>query len=169
VDMLQKMLGGSERAELEDFVGRYEKGSPWDGMADDEAVRRYHQIAPALAPQDYEEAARQAFERLTPAQRLEFGRYVRDRAGEQRSIFDRDGDGRDDRFQDPAELARMTGRLEQQQPGLLEQLLGGGRGTSGHPSPRGSSGGIGGMLGSPIGKAVLGGVAAMAMRKMMGR
>jgi hypothetical protein len=43
---------------------------------------------------------------------LEFGRYVRDRAGDQRGTFDRDGDGRDDRFQDPAELARLTGRLE---------------------------------------------------------
>jgi hypothetical protein len=64
-------------------------------------------------------------------------------------------DGVDDRLQDPGYLAQATGRMEQQQPGILGQLLGG------------AAGGSPGMLESPIAKAALAGIAAMAVKKMM--
>jgi hypothetical protein len=165
MDMLQSLLGGDERRGLEDFAGRYDKAPPWDGVSDQEAVERYRQVARVLPPQDYEEAARQAFERLTPEQRLEFGRYVQ-RQARQQGITDFDGDGTDDRFQDAGQLARMTARAEQQQPGILEQLIGavGGAGFGGGGQATG-----GGLLSSPIAKAAMAGIAAMAVRKVLGR
>ena len=54
---------------------------------------------------------------------------------------------------------------------LLGGLLGGGMGAP-EPDPRRqepSQGGLGDILGSPLGKAVLGGIAAYAMREMMDR
>ncbi len=67
-------------------------------------------------------------------------------------------DGIDDRFQDPNYLAQVTGRMDQQQPGLLGQLLGGAGGGAGGQ----------GALANPIAKAALAGIAAVAMKKMMG-
>jgi len=42
-----------------------------------------------------------------------------------------DQDGQDDRFQDPNYLAQATGRIHQQQPDMLGQLMGGAAGLGG--------------------------------------
>ena len=62
--------------------------------------------------------------------------------------------GIDDRLQDPPSLAQATGRLYQQEPGLLGQLLGGGGGGTD-------------VLSHPLAKAALAGIAAMAAKRMM--
>jgi len=171
MDLLQGLLGGDQRQQLEDFAGRYDQGAPWDGISDQEAVDRYRQVARSLPPDQYEIAARQSFDRLSPQQRLEFGRYLQQQAHAQ-GITDFDGDGVDDRYQDPAQLAAMTSRAEQRQPGILEQLIGGvgggGFGGGFGSSPMAAQGG-GGMLGSPIAKAALAGIAAMAVKQVVGR
>ena len=60
-------------------------------------------------------------------------------------------------MRDAGSLARATSRVHQERPGFLEQVLGGG-----------SAGGAGGgMLGGGLGEAALGGIAAMAVKKMM--
>ncbi len=64
--------------------------------------------------------------------------------------------GQDD---DPRQLARMTSQYRQQDPGGLASLFGGGGG---------GGGGMGDMLSNPLAKAALGGVAAIAMKRMMG-
>ena len=66
-----------------------------------------------------------------------------------------------DAFQDPGYLAQVTGQMHQQQPGILGQLLGSALGGGG-------GGGSQSMLESPIAKAALAGVAAMAVKQMMG-
>ncbi len=158
MDLLQGLLGGDQRQGLEDFAGRYEQGAPWDGVSDQEAVDRYKQVAQTLPPDEYEAAARQAFERLTPVQRVEFGRYIQQQAHAQ-GITDFDGDGVDDRYKDAGQLAAMTARAEQQQqPGILEQLIGAVGGGGFGASPAGAQSG-GGLLGSPIAKAALAGIA----------
>ena len=88
---------------------------------------------------------------------MQFTQYLRQRAQQQNVDFpDLNQDGIDDRVQrDPGELARMTSRMREQQPGGLAGLLGGG-------------GGMGGMLGNPLAKAALAGIAAMGAKKMMG-
>lgn len=45
-----EMLSGSggRRQEYEDFVQRFERGAPWEGIDDDEAQRRYEEVASRL-------------------------------------------------------------------------------------------------------------------------
>ena len=158
MDMLTQILGGGQnRQQNQDFVNRYDTGAPWDGISDEEASSRYQQVAPHLSPQMYQESAQEAFSRLTPEQRLQFGQYLQQQTRQQGlNIPDLNRDGIDDRLQDSAYLAQATGQLQQQQPGILGDLLGGG-----------GRGGAQSMLQSPIAKAALAGIAAMAMKKMM--
>lgn len=158
MDLLSQLLGeGQNRQQYQDFVNRYDQGSPWDGISDREAYDRYQQVAPQLPPDLYQQSAQEAFARLTPQQRMQFGQFLQQQARQQNvSVPDLNGDGIDDRFQDAGYLARATGQLQQQQPGILGNLLGG------------SSGGGQGMLQNPIAKAALAGIAAVAVKKMMG-
>ena len=157
MDMLGQLLGGGQRREeYQDFVNRYDTGAPWDGISDQEARSRYQQVAPQLSPEMYQESAQEAFSRLTPQQRLQLGQHLQQQTRQQGyNIPDLNRDGIDDRLQDPAYLARATGQLQQQQPGILGDLLGGG------------DGGGQGMLQSPVAKAALAGIAAVAVKKMM--
>ena len=156
MDLLGQLLGGGQRREeYQDFVNRYDTGAPWDGISDREAYSRYQQVAPQLPPQMYQESAQEAFSRLTPQQRLQLGQHLQQQTRQQGlNVPDLNRDGIDDRLQDPAYLARATGQLHQQQPGILGDLLGGGGGGQG-------------MLQSPIAKAALAGIAAVAVKKMM--
>ena len=145
--------GGGRRKEYEDFVERYDRGAPWEGIEDDEAKSRYDEVSSHLSDDDYELSAREAFERLDPKQRKEMARLLREQ-GRKRDVdlaeFDQDDD---DRLSDPEQLARMTRHVRKQQPGGLGALLGGG--------------GAGGMLGNPLAKAALAGIAAMAAKRVM--
>ncbi len=149
--------GGGRRQEYEDFVQRFDRGAPWEGIEDDEAKSRYEEVSSQISDDDYELSAREAFERLDPQQRKEMAQMLRQQ-GRQRQVdlgeFDRDDD---ERMADPQQLARMTRHVRKQQPGGLGALLGGG----------GGGGGAGGMLGNPLAKAALGGIAAMAAKRMM--
>ena len=156
MDLLGQLLGGGQRREeYQDFVNRYDTGAPWDGISDQEAYSRYQQVAPQLPPQMYQESAQEAFSRLTPQQRLQLGQHLQQQTRQQGyNVPDLNRDGIDDRLQDPAYLARATGQLHRQQPGILGDLLGGGGGGQG-------------TLQSPIAKAALAGIAAVAVKKMM--
>ena len=150
--------GGQQRQEYHDFVNRYDQAPPWTGISDREAVSRYQQVATRLPPDMYQQSAEEAFARLSPQERQEFARYLQQRSQQQGLDFpDFNQDGIDDRYQDPRMLAQVTSRMEQQQPGILGQLLGGGGG-----------GGAGSMLENPLAKAALAGVTAMAVKQMMG-
>src|SRR3712207_4384272 len=141
-NLAERLRDSSRRGEYEDFVQRFEKGAPWEGIDDDEARRRYDEVSSEVSDDDYELSAREAFERLDPQQRKEMARMLRQQ-GRQRQVdlgeFDRDDD---DQLSDPKRLARMTRHVRKQQPGGLGALLGGG-------------GGGGGMLGNPLAKAAL--------------
>ena len=150
--------GGQQRQEYHDFVNRYDQGAPWTGISDREAVSRYQQVATRLPPDMYQQSAEEAFGRMAPQERMEFARHLQQRSRQQGVDFpDFNQDGIDDRYQDPRMLAQVTSRMEQQQPGMLGQLLGGG-----------GSGGGGNMLDNPLAKAALAGVTAMAVKRMMG-
>jgi hypothetical protein len=151
LDTLQNMLNSEQRTQYDDFARRYDTGSPWDGISDEEATQRYTEIAPQLPRDVYETSARESISQLDPEQRAAFGRYLKDRGAEYGVQFpDVDHDGQDDRLQDPDYLARVTGQLNEDRPGVLGQLLG-------------ASGSI---LRNPIAKAVLSGIVAMAYRRL---
>jgi hypothetical protein len=152
----QLMGGGAQQDDFQDFVKRYQQGSPEEGYSDQEVLKRYQQVAPNVSQQDYVQAAQQAFERLTPEQRAQFAQYLQQQAQQQnvplKGLSDTDGEP------DSGSLAKVTGQLHQQEPGLLGQLLGGGGGGS-----------AAGMLNNPIAKAALAGIAAMAAQRLMNR
>lgn len=160
MDLLERVLGGpQQRTEYEDFINRYEQGSPYASIDDREAVDRHQQVTPQLSRDQYRESAQEAFARLSPAERAEFARWLRTRASQQGvSVpdYDLNDDGIDDRVQnDPGELAEMTTRVREREPNIFEQLLG--------------KGGTGGMFDNPIAKIATAGIAAMAAQRILGR
>lgn len=152
--LLDGLLGAVGRQGAGDFIQRYERGAPWDGIDDREALDHYGRVAGALPEDEYRRSAEEAFARFSPDERRQYGELLRQQARRQDFGFqDLDGDGRDDRLQDPRTLADMTSRLHGAGPGVLRGVLGGGGG---------------GALSNPLAKAALAGIAAMAMKRVMG-
>jgi len=157
--LLDDLLGGGQKQQdYQDFANRYQQGSPYDGIGDEETSQRYGELAPTLSRDDYRQSAEQAFAQLSPQERAEFSRYLRERSrqqGVQLQDYDLNDDGIDDRAQqNPGELAEMTTRMRDQQPNILEQLLG--------------KGGTGGTFDNPIAKVAMAGITAFAAQKIMG-
>jgi hypothetical protein len=166
MNFLQNIFGGGQESERDyrDFVNRYEQGSPHEGYSDEEVFNRYQQVSRQLPPDVYHESAQEAFSRMSPQERMQFGQYLQQQTRQQNYNFpDLDGDGQDDRYQDPNYLARATGQMHQQQPDLLGQLLGSVTG--------GFTGGQGGgnIFSNPLAKGAMAGIAALAAKKMMDR
>ena len=156
LDDLSQRLGAGRLQGHQEFAERYQR-APHD-ISEQEALERYEQLAPHVPPDVYQESAQEVFARLSPQERRQLGQHVAQRARQQGYSFpDLNQDGIDDRLQDPAQLAQVTGRIHQQQPGALGQLLGGRAGQGG-----------GGTMDNPLVKMVLGGIASAAMTRMMG-
>ncbi len=105
---------------------------------------------------------------MTPDQRADYGQQLSSAADQQGVDHGWNGSS------DPQSLAQMTTNVHQQTPDLLGSLLGGG-GMGGALGGLlgGGGGGMGGALdgsggGNPVMKAALGGIAAMAAKRMMG-
>ena len=169
--MVQGMLGGlfggpdadRMRSQAQDFVGRYETGQPHEGYSSDEVMDRFRQVSGHMSEDDMREAARESFRRMSPEQRREYKRAMRQRGARG---FDRDDDN-----DDPDVLAQMTQgymREQPQQEGGLGGLLGGlfGGGQSSQPQAQQPDQG-GSMLDNPAVKAAMAGMAAFAMKKML--
>jgi hypothetical protein len=161
MDLLEMLMGNSQTREgFKDFLGRFEEGPPSEGYDDREVLDRYGEVAHKASPSDYKEAARDAFGRLSQADREEFGRLLAGQARSKRldlpGLTPAQGQG----FGDLDWLANLTGQLHQQ-PGLLRDLLGGLTGSGGTSSS-------GGLLSSPLAKAALAGIAAMLVKKALG-
>ena len=171
MNFLENMLGGQQhkRQQYQDFVNRYDEGPPWAGISDDEAIDRYSEVEQHLPPDVYEQSAEEAFARMSPQERRQFGHYLRQQARQQNFNFpDLDQDGIDDRFEDPRFMAQMTGRMHRQQPGMFGQLATGGqmrrRRQQGQRRRQKKDSNL---LGNPLAKAALAGIAAIAVKKMM--
>ena len=177
--LLGGLFGGQDdddddrrRSRAQDFVSRYEQGAPWDNISDDEALQNYQRVAGRVSPQEFEESAAEAYARLSPQERQQFAQFLQQQGGGSYGDLD---------YEDPRQLAQMTTRLQQQQPDGLAGLLGGLGGAGGGGGAlggllggalggqsRGQGGGMADMIQGPLGKAVLGGIAAMAMKRMIG-
>ena len=157
--LLDELLGGGQRqTEYKDFTNRYQQGSPYDQLGDDETLQRYKQLAPELSDDDFRQSAQESFSQLSPKERADFSRWLRERSrqqGIQVPDYDLNDDGIDDRAQqDPGVLADMTTRMRTDQPNILEQLLG--------------KSGTGGTFNNPLAKIALAGITAFAAQKIMG-
>lgn len=162
---LENILGGGQNHEQDyrGFVNRYEQGAPHEGYSDEEVANRYQQVSRGLPADVYQESAQEAFSRMSPQERMQFGQYLQQQSRQQNYNFpDLDGDGQDDRYQDSNYLAQTTSRMHQQQPDLLGQLLGGAAGMLGGNSR-------GNIFSNPLAKGAMAGIAAIAAKKLMDR
>lgn len=156
MNFLENMLGGGgqQQQEYQNFVQRYEQGAPSEGYSDQEVLDRYNQVATQLPPQQYQQAAYQAFNRMAPQERSQLGQYLEQQAQQQGVPFP----GQGGNYTDPNYLSQITTQMHQQQPGLVSQLLGGSA-SGGSPL-----GGASRMLSNPLAKAALAGIVAMAVK-----
>ena len=102
-DILQD---SGRRGQIEDFVKRYDQGQPWEGISDEEATEQHDKIAAQLDDNEYQESARESFQRLDPDQRREVARKL--------EIGETD---------DPGQLASETARIRKEKPDMLQQLM----------------------------------------------
>jgi hypothetical protein len=160
------LFGGPQQQDHQDYLNRFRQGP--QAVTEGEAAARYEQVAPQLPPDVYRQSAQDVFAQLTPEQRMQLGQQLIQSARRGGQDFpDVNGDGIDDRLQDPNFLAQKATQVQQQQPGLLGGLLGGGA-AGGAPGAGSAGGGVGGMLGSPMAKGILGGIAGAGLMRMLG-
>ena len=158
MDKLNQFFGQDTKREDEyrDFERRYREDP--DSISDEEAARRYREMAQHddmndMDDPDTEAEYERAFSRMSPDERRELARRYQDASRDSSSGFNGYRDDYDDnRASSPRELGRMTRQASQQDPNLLEGLLGQG-------SPLTSTGG----------KIAMAGLAALAARKFLGK
>ena len=161
MNLLEMLMGNSEtRGGFEDFMNRFEDGPPSEGYDDREVLDRYGEVAHKVSPSDYKQAARDAFGRLSQADREEFGQLLAGQARSRRLDLPGLAPAQGQGFGDLDWLTNMTNQIHQQ-PGLLRDLLGGLTGTGG-------TGSSGGLLSNPLAKAALAGIAAMLVKRALG-
>ena len=161
MDLLEMLMGNKQSREgFQDFLNRFEDGPPWEGYDDREVMDRYGDVAHKASPSDYQHAARDAFGRLSQADREEFGELLAGQARKKGLDLSGLEAGQGQGFGDVDWLSSITSQIHQQ-PGLLRDLLGGLTGNSGASSS-------GGIFSSPLAKAALAGIAAMLVKKALG-
>lgn len=149
---LDDLFGGQDddddrsRARAVDFIGRYETGQPHEDYTDEEAVHHYRTVAGRLTRQEYEDASNEAFDRLSYEHRGQLKRVLRQQTAGRLDVQN----------DDPRDLAHETARFREQESGGdgLISLFGGGGG---------------GVLDNPLARIALGGIAAVAMKKVLSR
>lgn len=183
MNILEGLMGsGAHHEDYQDFANRYDRGHPSEGYTDEEVLSRHQQVAAELSPEQYQEAAQQAFERLSPQEREEFVQYLQQQGYQNPALT-----GASSRQQqDAGFLSQMAGQMQRQQPGMLGLVLGGGSmgmggmvggGGMGGMFGSGASGGMlgggrdgaGSLLGNPIAKAAMAGIARYAFKRITGR
>ena len=137
---------GSSSAQLEDMLTKFNQGQH-DQVPDGQVQQSYGQVAAQLPQDQYLQAARDAFDKLTPQQREQLAQELQAQA-QQHGI---DVPSTQSVSSDPGSLATAVSDVHAQQPNLLQQLF----------AP-------GGTFSSPIAKTALLGITAMAAQRLMG-
>lgn len=150
--ILQSVFGGGGKSgddhvsQAENFIRQFEQG----GNVSDQAVQRYQQVAQQVPPSVYQQAAEQAFAQLSPEQRQRFLQLAQQQTGKQAQS------------DNPQQLAQLATQIHEQHPGGLAAIFGGGN------QQASQGGGLSSILSNPLAKLVLGGIAAMAVKQMLG-
>lgn len=156
MDKLNQFFGQDTNREQDynDFERRFRENP--DSISDEEAARRYREMAQHHDDDDMndpetEAEYERAFSRMSADERRDLaGRYQEASRDSSRSFQGYRDDYDLDRASSPRELGRMTRQASQQDPNLLEGLLGGN-------SPLASTGG----------KMAMAGLAAFAAKKFL--
>jgi hypothetical protein len=155
--ILDELLGGGQRQrDYKDFVSRYEQGHPSEGYSDQEVVERYRDVAHAVPPDQYAQAAQEALSRLSPQERAAFVKMLQERAQARGTSLPQQIGS------EPRDLGQVLTDLHQK-PGQLRDLLGGGGAQAQAEGPSALTS----ILASPLAKAALAGIAAMVVKRVM--
>jgi len=158
--ILDDLLGNEQlQKQYKDFVKRYEQGDPSEGYSDQEVLKRYGEVSHAVPADQYAQAAQEALSKLSPEDRAEFLKTLQERAAERGVKLP----GKV--ASDPKDLGKVLTDLHEK-PGQLRDILGPGDGQP-QDQAQGSNP-ITDMLSSPMAKAVLAGIAAIVVKRMMG-
>ena len=154
------LAGGQRQKEYSDFVDRYEQGPPSQGYSDQEVLKRYGEVSHAVSSDQYAQAAQEALSKLSPEERAAFVKMLQDRAAARGVTLP------EEVAPEPKELGQVLTELHNK-PGQLRDMLGG----DGAQAPLQASGSspIADILKSPMAKAVLAGIAAMVVKRVMAR
>ena len=156
--ILDDLLGNEQlQKQYKDFVKRYEQGDPSEGYSDQEVLKRYGEVSHAVPPDQYAQAAQEALSKLSPEDRAELLKMLQERAAERGVKLP----GKV--ATDPKGLGKMLTDLHEK-PGHLRDILGPGDGQA----QASASNPLTDMLSSPMAKAVLAGIAAIVVKRMMG-
>jgi hypothetical protein len=140
--ILDDLLGGGpSQKDYKDFVDRYEQGDPSEGYSDQEVLKRYGEVSHAVPPDQYAQAAQEALAKLSPEERAAFVKMLQERAAARGVTLPPEV------ASDPKDLGQVLTDLHEK-PGQLRDILGG-------------------ILSSPQAKAVLAGIAAMVVKRVM--
>ena len=113
-----------------------------------------------MPPDQYAQAAQEALGKLSPEERAAFVKMLQERAAARGVTLSPEVQP------EPKELGQYLTNLHQK-PGQLRDMLGGGDVQPREQAP--ASNPIGDILASPMAKAVLAGIAAMVVKRVMGR
>jgi len=154
------LSGGQLQKEYRDFVDRYDQGHASEGYSDQEVLTRYGEVSHAVPPDQYAQAAQEALSKLSPEERAMFVKMLQARAAA--SGITLPGNV----APEPKDLGQVLTDLHKK-PGQLRDMLGGGAVQS-QAQGSGSSP-LTDILASPMAKAVLAGIAAMVVKRVMGQ
>ena len=154
------LAGGQRQQEYSNFVDRYEQGHPSEGYSDQEVLNRYGEVSHAVSPDQYAQAAQEAVSKLSPEERAALVKMLQARAAASGVTLP------DKVAPEPKDLGQVLTDLHEK-PGQLRDMLGGGD-VQPQAQAAGSSP-ITDILSSPIAKAVLAGIAAMVVKRVMGQ
>jgi hypothetical protein len=156
---LDELLGGGQlQRQFQDFVKRYEQGHPAEGYSDQEVIDRYRDVAHAVPREQYMDAAQEALAKLSPEERAEFLKLLQERANARGVALPRQVGT------DPRDLGQVVSDLHEK-PGQLRDILADHPRQGSPPSP--GTDALTNVLGSPVAKAALAGIAAMVVKRVM--
>ena len=151
------LAGGQRQQEYSNFVDRYEQGHPSEGYSDQEVLNRYGEVSHAVSPDQYAQAAQEALSKLSPEERAAFVKMLQDRAAARGLTLP----GKV--APEPKELGQVLTDLHKK-PGQLRDMLG-----ADAIQQASASSPITDILSSPMAKAVLAGIAAIVVKRIVGR
>jgi hypothetical protein len=123
-----------------------------DAVSNQDASTAFNHVATTLSPEEFQQVAADAYQKLTPAQRSEVADYLQRQTQQQGTAVATNLPSPAVAANDPGALASATAQIQAQEPNLLQQLF----------AP-------GGAFSSPIAKAAVLGITAMAAQRLMGK
>lgn len=182
----KEVVAGESKSRAKDFVNRYLEGDPAEGYSADEARDQFRHVMQNASPEQIQRAAKQAVDNLPEDKRADFAKMLQQRqAGQGMVDIQRTGETGAAQSGAPrgggGDLGGMLGGLlgggaAGGAMGGLDDLLGGFMGGDKGDKPGATQGGggmddmlggLGDLINSPMGKVILGGVAAFAMKEMI--